>query len=189
MTTPYLHTYLKRICRIFFWLICILSAGCRGGAEVWEELPPPGDSETPPAPVVTYISVRLQTGIPTRAVEVGDGWEPGKEHENRIDNLCLFFFPEINPGENINDAIKSRNPISKTIYFPKEELTNTGGETIKIPARKVEGLERRRYHVVAVANAGDLTSVYSQGIPTSKLFEDIRFGEPFVRGTGGTTFS
>lgn len=107
-----------------------------------------------------YVSLTIHTGTTgnvTRANptggEDGDDYEKGQEYENKVNNLTLFFYPATlgDGGVNRNGDIE---------FTAKVFITNPDpiDKTFTVGPVKVNGLKmNQQYHVLAVANAGDLT--------------------------------
>lgn len=121
-----------------------------------------------------YVSLTIHTGTTgnvTRANptggEDGNGNEKGQDYENRVNNLTLFFYPAtledggVNRTENVDFTAK--------VYItnPDPNWNMTDGDqpidkTFEVGPVKVNGLKmNQQYHVLAVANAGDQTSIAS----------------------------
>ena len=116
-----------------------------------------------------YVSLTIHTGTAgnvTRANptggEDGNGNEKGQDYENRVNNLTLFFYPAtledggVNRTENVDFTAK--------VYIdqmgPSTNVTQQPSnidKTFTVGPVKVNGLKtNQQYHVLAVANAGDL---------------------------------
>lgn len=116
-----------------------------------------------------YVSLTIHTGTAgnvTRANptggETGDGYEDGQTYENAVSNLTLFFYPAalsdggVNRTENIDFTAKVyiTNPDPN---WAVSDGTQPIDKTFTVGPVKVEGLKtNQQYHVLAVANAGDL---------------------------------
>ena len=107
-----------------------------------------------------YVSLTIHTGTagnvtrsnPTGG-EDGDGYEDGQTYENAVSDLTLFFYPATlgDGGVNRNGDIE---------FTAKVYITNPDpiDKTFTVGPVKVNGLKmNQQYHVLAVANAGDLT--------------------------------
>lgn len=130
-----------------------------------------------------YVSLTIHTGTtgnvtrsnPTGG-EDGDGYEDGQTYENAVSNLTLFFYPAAldDGGVNRNGDIE----FTAKVYItnPDQNWDMTDGDqpidkTFTVGPVKVEGLKtNQQYHVLAVANAGDLT-VQEKGIVS---LDDLR---------------
>ena len=129
-----------------------------------------------------YVSLTIHTGTTgnvTRANptggETGDGYEDGQTYENAVSNLTLFFYPAT-----LGDGGVNRDNVNFTakVYITNPDLNwdMTDGDqpidkTFTVGPVKVEGLKtNQQYHVLAVANAGDLT-VQEKGIVS---LDDLR---------------
>ena len=121
-----------------------------------------------------YVSLTIHTGTTgnvTRANptggETGDGYEDGQTYENAVSNLTLFFYPAAldDGGVNRNGDIE----FTAKVYItnPDQNWDMTDGDqpidkTFTVGPVKVEGLKtNQQYHVLAVANAEDKTSITS----------------------------
>lgn len=113
-----------------------------------------------------YVSLTIHTGTAgnvTRANptggETGDGYEDGQTYENAVSNLTLFFYPAasgIVSGVNQDDV-----DFTAKVHISQIEASTDGiqpiDKTFTVGPVKVEGLKtNQQYHVLAVANAGDL---------------------------------
>lgn len=120
-----------------------------------------------------YVSLTIHTGTTgnvTRANptggETGDGYEDGQTYENAVSNLTLFFYPAT-----LGDGGVNRDNVNFTakVYITNPDLNwdMTDGDqpidkTFTVGPVKVEGLKtNQQYHVLAVANAEDKTSITS----------------------------
>ena len=113
-----------------------------------------------------YVSLTIHTGTtgnvtrsnPTGG-EDGDGYEKGQDYENSVNNLTLFFYPAasgIVSGVNQDDV-----DFTAKVHISQIEASTDGiqpiDKTFTVGPVKVEGLKtNQQYHVLAVANAGDL---------------------------------
>lgn len=127
-----------------------------------------------------YVSLTIHTGTagnvtrsnPTGG-EDGDGYEKGQDYENSVNNLTLFFYPAasgIVSGVNQDDV-----DFTAKVHISQIEASTDGiqpiDKTFTVGPVKVEGLKtNQQYHVLAVANAGDLT-VQEKGIVS---LDDLR---------------
>ena len=117
-----------------------------------------------------YVSLTIHTGTtgnvtrsnPTGG-EDGDGYEKGQDYENRVNNLTLFFYPAA-----LGDGGVNRDNVNFTAKVYIDQMgTSTDGtkpidKTFTVGPVKVEGLKtNQQYHVLAVANAEDKTSISS----------------------------
>lgn len=119
----------------------------------------------------SYVSVTVSAGsreATTRGPqggEDGDGREDATENEYKISNLTLLLYRD---EEGINSTV---NPtIEHAIYFSSFNVADngTGGydnKTYSTFTKKLDdGIERAVYHVIAIANAGDKTSLKGQAL-------------------------
>lgn len=131
-----------------------------------------------------YVSLTIHTGTagnvtrsnPTGG-EDGDGYEDGQTYENAVSDLTLFFYPATlgDGGVNRNGDIEFTakvfiNNIVELQNDPQQPIDRT----YEVGPVKVNGLKmNQQYHVLAVANAGDLT-VLEKGIVS---LDDLRKAE------------
>lgn len=118
-----------------------------------------------------YVSLTIHTGTtgnvtrsnPTGG-EDGDGYEKGQDYENSVNNLTLFFYPAasgIVSGVNQDDV-----DFTAKVHISQIGTSTDGiqpiDKTFTVGPVKVEGLKtNQQYHVLAVANAEDKTSITS----------------------------
>lgn len=107
--------------------------------------------------VISYVSLHFvfPQGTSTRANPVGgeqgDGNEFGQAYENTINNVTLFFYPaDNNGGINGDDVLFTATCYVNNITFSTVGPLEMEGLKMNIP-----------YRVLAVANAGDLSSSYT----------------------------
>ena len=116
-----------------------------------------------------YVSLTIHTGTagnvtrsnPTGG-ETGDGYEKGQDYENEVNNLTLFFYPAA--SGNISGVNQADVEFTAKVYIsPIGTSTNVTQQpsnidkTFTVGPVKVNGLKtNQQYHVLAVANAGDL---------------------------------
>lgn len=142
-----------------------------------------------------YVSLTIHTGTAgnmTRANptggETGDDYEDGQTYENAVSNLTLFFYPATLGDGGVNRTgdvdftarIYIQNPASNGNM---EDGTLPIDKTFTVGPVKVDGLKtNQQYHVLAVANAGDKTSITSLDTLRSATVST-------VYTTDGTTYS
>ncbi len=142
-----------------------------------------------------YVSLTIHTGTTgnvTRANptggETGDGYEDGQTYENAVSNLTLFFYPATLGDGGVNRTgdvdftarIYIQNPASNGNM---EDGTLPIDKTFTVGPVKVDGLKtNQQHHVLAVANAGDKTSITSLDALRSATVST-------VYTTDGTTYS
>lgn len=120
-----------------------------------------------------YVSLTIHTGTtgnvtrsnPTGG-EDGDGYEKGQDYENRVNNLTLFFYPAALGDGGVNrDNVNFTAKVYITNPDPNWDMTDDDqpiDKTFTVGPVKVEGLKtNQQYHVLAVANVGDKTSITS----------------------------
>lgn len=142
----------------------LLAVSCSMMHEDYEPMPDMlGDS---------YVSVTVSAGsreATTRGPqggEDGNGREDATENEYKISDLTLLLYKGGNNGIN-----STNNPtIEHAIYFSSFNVTEngTGGydnKTYSTFTKKLDdGIERAVYHVIAIANAGDKTSLKGEAL-------------------------
>lgn len=145
-----------------------------------------------------YVSLTINTatdsGPGTRSNptggETGDGFEDGQAYENKVNDLTLFFYlatPDDGGVNNVGDNI----PFVKAYYTG--DITGPSDGTQPIDKHSVgpfliEGLKtNQQYHVLAVANAGDL----SENITTLNELREKTTENVYTITTtdGNTTYS
>ena len=146
-----------------------------------------------------YVSLTIHTGTagnvtrsnPTGG-EDGDGYEKGQDYENSVNNLTLFFYPAAlgDGGVNRNGDIEFTAKVYITNPDPSWDMTDGDqpiDKTFTVGPVKVEGLKtNQKYHVLAVANAGDLTGQEKRIVS----LDDLRSATiSTVYTTDGTTYS
>lgn len=89
--------------------------------------------------------------------ENGDGKEEGKNDENRIYNLHIFFFEgEVrDDGERKGINSAAETPIVAYHYFSQSEITSYGEQAFTSPTEIEDLVIGKEYDVLVVANAGD----------------------------------
>lgn len=114
------------------------------------------------------VTVEVSTGAGTRADdgpdggEDGDGREDGINNENDVNNVMVVLFT----AEDGIDADDADATITNAFYF--SSLTKED-DTYVTPTKEVTGLDMTKtYHVLVVANVGDLTSTFS-GMTLSQI--------------------
>lgn len=115
----------------------------------------------------TYMQVRVKVDATARSRapkggEDGDGREAGVNHENDIHDVTLLLYttnPE-DAGINVTDG---KATLTHALYFPSvgERKTAEDGSSAyyeTAPREMATPLDiTKRYHVIVIANAGDLT--------------------------------
>ncbi|MBR2881026.1 MAG: hypothetical protein IKB96_01510, partial [Prevotella sp.] len=162
MKTITLDIKRKMLRMVLLVAVPLLAVSCSMMHEDYEPMPDMlGDS---------YVSVTVSAGsreATTRGPqggEDGDGREDARENEYKISNLTLLLYKGGNNGINSDN-----NPtIEHAIYFSSFNVADngTGGydnKTYSTFTKKLDdGIERAEYHVIAIANAGDKTSLKGQ---------------------------
>ena len=143
-----------------------------------------------------YVSLTIHTGTtgnvtrsnPTGG-EDGDGYEKGQDYENSVNNLTLFFYPAasgIVSGVNQDDV-----DFTAKVHISQIEASTDGiqpiDKTFTVGPVKVEGLKtNQKYHVLAVANAGNQTNITSLNDLRSATVSTVYTA---TTSTEGTTYS
>lgn len=98
--------------------------------------------------------------------EDGDGDDVGELNERTVTNLNLLLYSSTKNDMSDDDAI-----IEKVIYFQHYSISSGGGSNIwqSSPIEVKSEFVQKNYHLLVVANAGDMTSEW-QG----KTLKDIR---------------
>ena len=149
----------------------LLAVSCSMMHEDYEPMPDMlGDS---------YVSVTVSAGsreATTRGPqggEDGNGREDARENEYKISNLTLLLYRD---AAGIDSKSKDTK-IEHAIYFSSFTETGNGtdrydNKTYSTFTKKLDdGIERAVYHVIAIANAGDMTSL--KGQPLSYVRDHI----------------
>ena len=98
--------------------------------------------------------------------EDGDGREDGVNHENDIHDVTLLLYTTNPEDEGIN-ATDGQATLTHALYFPSvgERKTAEDGSAYyeTVPREMATPLDiTKRYHVIVIANAGDLTQELSR---------------------------
>lgn len=138
----------------------------------------------------TYVSLSLTSShqnTPRRtpaAGENGDGLEHGQDYENLITNITAFFYNADGPNAS------ATTPIAGTLYCDATQLAgqesgiDSQWRTRPIPvAGLIPGVP---YHVLIVANAGDLRG---EGLTTLGALQKYVVHTPLWTQTEGGTYS
>ena len=159
MKTITLDIKRKMLRMVLLVAVPLLAVSCSMMHEDYEPMPDMlGDS---------YVSVTVSAGsreATTRGPqggEDGDGREDARENEYKISNLTLLLYRD---DAGINSTA---NPtIEHAIYFSSFNVVTENGndgydnKTYSTFTKKLDdGIERAEYHVIAIANAGDKTSL------------------------------
>lgn len=129
-------------------LLTMLAVGCRK-----EDVSSISETET--ASAVSYVSLHFAfpQGASTRnnptGGEDGDGDEAGQNYEKSVSNVTLFFY----------EGTQGDNGVNRTddIQFAAVKYVE-GITSLTVGPIEIEGLKAKQpYHVLAVANAGDLS--------------------------------
>lgn len=113
-----------------------------------------------------YMQVRVKVDATARSRapqggENGDGREAGVYHENDIHDVTLLLYTTIPKDAGIN-AADGQATLTHALYFPSvgERKTAPDGSAYyeTVPREMATPLDiTKRYHVIVIANAGDLT--------------------------------
>ena len=83
--------------------------------------------------------------------EEGDGHEGGQNYENSVNNVTLFFYE----GRQGDNGVNRTDDITFAVVKYVEGITS-----LTVGPIEIEGLKfKQSYHVLAVANAGDLSDI------------------------------
>lgn len=160
----------------FVWMIIVLLTMAACG-NIYDHF---DDVECPTSNTGTFVTITINNTATTRAVptggENGDAAENGQTNENVISNLSVFFYQ----GTDINHAIATNAVIAGSLYFSSSDMNGNITKTRKIDVPK------GTYHVVVVANAGDLTNTFST---TSKVKEVCDYLQKKAWTENGTSYS
>lgn len=117
-----------------------------------------------------YMQVRVKVDATARSRapqggEDGDGREAGVNHENDIHDVTLLLYTTNPEDEGIN-ATAGQATLTHALYFPSvgERKTAADGSAYyeTVPREMATPLDiTKRYHVIVIANAGDLTQTFS----------------------------
>ena len=117
-----------------------------------------------------YMQVRVKVDATARSRapqggENGDGREAGVNHENDIHDVTLLLYTT-NPEDAGINATAGQATLTHALYFPSvgERKTAADGSAYyeTVPREMATPLDiTKRYHVIVIANAGDLTQELS----------------------------
>ena len=117
-----------------------------------------------------YMQVRVKVDATARSRapqggEDGDGREAGVNHENDIHDVTLLLYTTDPDNAGIN-ATDGKATLTHALYFPSvgERKTAADGSAYyeTAPREMATPLDiTKRYHVIVIANAGDLTQTFS----------------------------
>ena len=117
-----------------------------------------------------YMQVRVKVDATARSRapqggENGDGREAGVYHENDIHDVTLLLYTTDPDNAGIN-ATDGQATLTHALYFPSvgERKTAADGSAYyeTAPREMATPLDiAKRYHVIVIANAGDLTQTFS----------------------------
>lgn len=118
-----------------------------------------------------YMQVRVKVDATARSRvpqggENGDDREAGVNHENDIHDVTLLLYTT-NPNNAGINAADGQATLTHALYFPSvgERKTATDGSAYyeTVPREMATPLDiAKRYHVIVIANAGDLTQKLSR---------------------------
>lgn len=118
-----------------------------------------------------YMQVRVKVDATARSRapqggEDGDGREAGVNHENDIHDVTLLLYTTNPDDEGIN-AADGQATLTHALYFPSvgERKTAADGSVYyeTVPREMTTPLDvTKRYHVLVIANAGDLTQTLGE---------------------------
>ena len=176
---------MKKLKSIYLLLLSVLVIGafasCAGSTDDDDGKP---DAFKGEAYFTVQVAVAGDTKATSRAAgpqggEEGDGRETAFENEYKVNNVCVFLYSSttgISDGE---------AKIEQAFYFekPTEKAGNTGYDKVYTFEKKqcLPIVVSKAYHVLVVANAGNITRDYS-----NKKLRELRDAhlETFAKGSG-----
>lgn len=157
---------MKKLKSIYLLLLSVLAIGafasCAGSTDDDDGKP---DAFKGEAYFTVQVAVAGDTKATSRAAgpqggEEGDGRETAFENEYKVNNVCVFFYSSTK-GKGINDG---EAKIEQAFYFekPAEKPGNTRYDKVYTFEKKqcLPIVVSKAYHVLVVANAGDITNTY-----------------------------
>lgn len=158
---------MKKLKSIYLLLLSVLVIGafasCAGSTDDDDRKP---DAFKGEAYFTVQVSVAGDTQATSRAAgphggEEGDGRETAFENEYKVNNVCVFLYSSTT-GISDDDA-----QIEQAFYFekPTEKPGNTRYDKVYTFEKKqcLPIVVSKAYHVLVVANAGDITLTYLNG--------------------------
>lgn len=155
---------MKKLKSIYLLLLSVLVIGafasCAGSTDDDDGKP---DAFKGEAYFTVQVAVAGDTQATSRAAgpqggEDGDGRETAFENEYKVKNVCVFLYPSTT-GISDGDA-----KIEQAFYFekPTEKPGNTRYDKVYTFEKKqcLPIVVSKAYHVLVVANAGDITNTY-----------------------------
>lgn len=155
---------MKKLKSIYLLLLSVLVIGafasCAGSTDDDDGKP---DAFKGEAYFTVQVAVAGDTQATSRAAgphggEDGDGRETAFENEYKVNNVCVFLYPSAT-GISDGDA-----QIEQAFYFekPTEKPGNTRYDKVYTFEKKqcLPIVVSKAYHVLVVANAGDITNTY-----------------------------
>ena len=153
---------------ILYGITTVLCAAFSGCDLIYEDMEELGYRENGEA--YAYVSLTINTATesdpgtrsnPTGG-ETGDGFEEGQTYENAVNDLTLFFYVATPDDGGVNKTGDNIEFIA-TQYISDIGAATDGTQpidkTYSVGPFKIEGLRtNQQYHVLAVANAGNLSS-------------------------------
>ena len=176
---------MKKLKSIYLLLLSVLVIGafasCAGSTDDDDGKP---DAFKGEAYFTVQVAVAGDTQATSRAAgpqggEDGDGRETAFENEYKVNNVCVFLYSSTT-GINDGDA-----KIEQAFYFkkPTEKPGNTRYDKVYTFEKKqcLPIVVSKAYHVLVVANAGNITRDYS-----NKKLRELRDAhlETFAKGSG-----
>lgn len=149
------------------FLLALLVTACK------DDTLPASPAEEEEAGSGVYVSVVVNTGgsnasrVPTPGEDGDLPKEPGTGDENMVHDLTVFF---------LNDDLNNAETINASAYFSEDEITPeaSGNITRYTVQKEIEGLYvGNTYHVLVIANAGDLTNITDIEELQTKTFEEV----------------
>ena len=160
--------------------LCVALSGCEFIHDDMEEL---GYRENGEA--YAYVSLTINTatdsGPGTRSNptggETGDGFEEGQDYENEVKDLTLFFYLATPDDGGVNKAGDNIRFVKAYHISSLDDATDGSqpiDKTYSVGPFLIEGLKtNQQYHVLAVANAGDLTTIATLNDLRTATEEDV----------------
>lgn len=126
---------------------------------------------------------RATTGRP-QGGEDGDGREPGTNHENEVNSLTVLLY------KSVKDDLSEADATIDYVYTftGLKSSSSTGGVTYTTNPREIDPIiVGKDYHVLVIANAGDMTS-RCKGKKISEV-RDLQMSKVCTRDADITKFS
>lgn len=106
----------------------------------------------------TYVTATIS--VPTTRAESSGVVEDGQPNENKIANLCIFFYQ----ANSLDEAVANNTEILGSVYFEGDSEFQSNSDGTKISVTKQIKIAKPQsistYGILAVANAGDLRKTF-----------------------------